>query len=295
MQLNPDWIEHRNRLRELKLDFSLDKDKVEVPWIRMIKDEYNTTSWHAHTDIELHYVHKGKQKIAIGTETVVVEEGNAILIGAGVRHSLDNTFHESCTRFVIMFRLNPEQGDSEIAALHHVLALDYFIVFCAKQLSPLFMDCLKEAVEHPLGFLSRIKANVIHIIVEAARNIRCSHPTDYQVPVYQSSEGEDVEKIYQFIEKEACHKVQVKDIAQFMNMSEKQVQRVLARKMSITPRQLIRDIRLKQAKEFLQDPELSLAQIASLVGFASEQSFSRFFKTMEGLPPGKYRASQLPE
>ena len=41
----------------------------------------------------------------------------------------------------------------------------------------------------------------------------------------------------------------------------------------------------------LRDPDLSLAEIASACGFASQAHFSRAFKQATGRPPGSWRQS----
>ena len=52
-------------------------------------------------------------------------------------------------------------------------------------------------------------------------------------------------------------------------------------------------LRLKRAKELLKNPDMPINEIAQQTGFASQQSFSRFFRKMEGEPPASYRNSAL--
>ncbi|MFC3609354.1 AraC family transcriptional regulator [Stutzerimonas tarimensis] len=52
-------------------------------------------------------------------------------------------------------------------------------------------------------------------------------------------------------------------------------------------------LRCDAAIEYLGKPELSLVDIASMVGFSEPSTFHRAFKKWTGLPPGEYRTSRL--
>ena len=42
---------------------------------------------------------------------------------------------------------------------------------------------------------------------------------------------------------------------------------------------------------YLETAPLSLDEIAGLLGFSATPQFARFFKMLEGVPPGRYRAA----
>jgi two-component system response regulator YesN len=51
----------------------------------------------------------------------------------------------------------------------------------------------------------------------------------------------------------------------------------------------IATIRIREAKKLLVDPTVTMGDIAIKIGYANAVSFIRFFKKVEGVPPGKYR------
>ena len=55
------------------------------------------------------------------------------------------------------------------------------------------------------------------------------------------------------------------------------------------PHQFMNTLRLERAARLLSETELSLAEIASQVGYASEFSFSRAFKRQRGIAPSVFR------
>lgn len=59
-----------------------------------------------------------------------------------------------------------------------------------------------------------------------------------------------------------------------------------------TPADTVRRIRLQRACEELQLPRTSIEQIAVRAGYASVPAFARAFKRFNGMPPGRFRATQ---
>ncbi|MCC6876380.1 MAG: AraC family transcriptional regulator [Sandaracinaceae bacterium] len=57
---------------------------------------------------------------------------------------------------------------------------------------------------------------------------------------------------------------------------------------------LLDDARAATARAYLHDPALSLAEIAWLLGFSDQSTFSRAFKRWTGATPGAFRASPEP-
>jgi AraC-like DNA-binding protein len=53
-------------------------------------------------------------------------------------------------------------------------------------------------------------------------------------------------------------------------------------------------VRHEQAVHHLVNPQISLAEVAFLLGFAELSSFYRAFKGWTGLTPAAYRATVLP-
>lgn len=58
---------------------------------------------------------------------------------------------------------------------------------------------------------------------------------------------------------------------------------------SLTFRQLVEDVRYELAQRYLQDPMLTLVDIAYLLGFSEQSAFQRAFKRSSGVTPGQHR------
>jgi AraC family transcriptional activator of mtrCDE len=55
------------------------------------------------------------------------------------------------------------------------------------------------------------------------------------------------------------------------------------------PMEVLRELRMKQAADYVQNQELSVEEVASRVGYASRSSFIRAFRRVHGVDPSKFR------
>ena len=80
-------------------------------------------------------------------------------------------------------------------------------------------------------------------------------------------------------------------IAEQLHMSQRTLQRKLAQE-NTTYQDILNDIRQGLALDYLQQPELSITDIAYLLGFTEPSAFFRAFKKWQGMTPGQYREQQ---
>lgn len=79
-------------------------------------------------------------------------------------------------------------------------------------------------------------------------------------------------------------------LAETCKISEIYFRKLFVRKFGISPKQYILDIRLKKAKQLLENHAMTVTQIAEQCGFTSVYHFCRFFKQNTGTTPGKFRS-----
>lgn len=81
-------------------------------------------------------------------------------------------------------------------------------------------------------------------------------------------------------------------LASAMKLSSRSLQRQLQAEQ-LSYQQLLEQVRQQLALEYIQQPQLSLTDIAFLLGFAEQSSFQRAFKRWTGDSPGRYRKAQM--
>ncbi|RYL29708.1 helix-turn-helix transcriptional regulator [Acinetobacter piscicola] len=85
---------------------------------------------------------------------------------------------------------------------------------------------------------------------------------------------------------------QIESIAAQLHMSVRQLQRYLKQKHT-TYQERVQEIRQLLAMQYLQDPHLSLHEIAILLSYSEQSAFQRAFKLWSGLTPRQWRKNHL--
>lgn len=84
--------------------------------------------------------------------------------------------------------------------------------------------------------------------------------------------------------------LRVEQLCARFDLSERALQRLLSRRIGLSPKWLIRRRRLHEAADRLRDERPSLAEIAADLGYADQPHFTRDFRTATGLTPGEFAA-----
>lgn len=87
----------------------------------------------------------------------------------------------------------------------------------------------------------------------------------------------------------------VSQVATEFAISERSLQRILARRVGLRPKWLIQRRRLHEAAERLRaHEELDLARVATELGYADQAHFSRDWRSVTGTTPGRFAAEPRP-
>ena len=81
-------------------------------------------------------------------------------------------------------------------------------------------------------------------------------------------------------------------VAREMGLSERTLHRRLKNKNRVY-RDVLKEIRKSMSVNYLSDPKLTLSEIALLLGYSEQSTFSRAFKHWYGMPPLKYQKIYL--
>ena len=79
-------------------------------------------------------------------------------------------------------------------------------------------------------------------------------------------------------------------VAKELPISPKRLSRILNQQVGISFRQLLRDMRIEEAKRILTSRQFSVKEVAAQVGFSDSHYFSRSFRESTGLKAGEYQA-----
>lgn len=96
-------------------------------------------------------------------------------------------------------------------------------------------------------------------------------------------------EIQEYIEGNYNNTITVNELAQYANMSVRNFSRVFQKAYGLSPSAYVIRLRINHAFELLQDPWLSISEVAWACGFQDSNYFTRQFKAVSGCSPREYR------
>lgn len=276
MEINNEIIRAVNNVR-LK-----NTDSFIIHWFKVvsIKDGKTavTRKEHHHNFIEIHFFLNGYCKYRIDGETITVAKDQFLLIPELENHTVVD-ISDDFTKLAVGFELTAKGADCVCKYIYSDFTdeVNAFVDYTAKHaMSPdAFSDELirNKAFETLLDILYR----------DAKRPKRAEEPTAY---------GDlRLIKAKDFIADNITAPLRCEDVAGYCYLSQKQLNRIFLKEEGMTVVGYIHSVRMKTAKELLEDTDMSLRQISERAGFCNEYYFSRFFKEHIGMTPNEYRLS----
>lgn len=98
-----------------------------------------------------------------------------------------------------------------------------------------------------------------------------------------------IKKAIQIMLHDTQQRVQIRELAQQVNLSPGRFSKLFKVETCLTPKQFVRYWRLRQARELLDQSFLKVNEVAATVGFRHLSSFTREFKNLYGYPPSVSR------
>lgn len=85
----------------------------------------------------------------------------------------------------------------------------------------------------------------------------------------------------------------LEDVAQALHINKYYISHLFGEKLGMGFGDYVRSLRITQACRLLEQPEISITEVAYGVGFSSTRTFNRTFIKYVGMTPREYRKSQL--
>ena len=96
-------------------------------------------------------------------------------------------------------------------------------------------------------------------------------------------------KTIAYIKENYMEKITLEDIAKNVYISKSYLSRLFKDEVHCSITSYIHKIRIDRSKALLEDDTLSLADVSILAGFEDQSYFTKIFKSITGVSPGKYR------
>ncbi|MDR6879213.1 AraC family transcriptional regulator [Bacillus sp. 3255] len=260
--------------------------------------------FHHHSEFEIHYIPSGKGKVILDGVTYPLQEGMLYVTAPGVSHRQEADEQEKMDELCLHvdFVKLDEAGDAENGATGWGEAWELQEAdACIRQLSelphvPAFdrqeaMKCFLVAYEawrdNPLGQYTLIKQSIIQMLLRTIG----AYKADRHGPNLPARDMKSYryQLAVQFIEDNFRRPLTLEGVAERLQISSRQLQRIFKEQANISFSEYLEQVRLKHVCTELLQTSLTLEKIAEKNGFASSNYLHYVFKKAHGVTPNRYR------
>jgi len=101
-----------------------------------------------------------------------------------------------------------------------------------------------------------------------------------------------IDKIKKYVKDNFANNMSITDLGDYFNITPSYISRVFKEKTGEKLIDYITGVRMKKAKELLlNEPNISIKEVAERVGYSSEKHFSKIFRKRYNCLPSKYVSS----
>lgn len=260
--------------------------------------------WHWHKEMELIYILDGCGEFRISEDSFKIHEGEVLLINSQVMHSFCVApGDETCTYIDIVFRpdflISPSQPTLYTKYIYPVIQnqnLRSFVLTKADIKKAELSYCIPEIFEINMkeqsGYELRTRELLMKIwlyILEETKDI--SFQTSNAQYSKISQDERRTKEALQYIENHYTESITLDDIANSIHLSRSECCRCIKRCMNMTPFEYLLQFRIQKAAQLLSNNKkpLSIAELASAVGFNSCSYFNKLFRKYMGCSPSQYK------
>mgnify|MGYP003898571059 CR=1 FL=1 len=149
-------------------------------------------------------------------------------------------------------------------------------------------DCLSSMITGARQDTSSVLLLLGHLYIFLSiliQNNRENSPDDTK---YMNQE-KYVKKVIEFISKNYSEKISIAEIARSIGLDRSYLYVIFKKLMKMSPQEFLINYRIERAVNLLNNPDLTIGDIARSVGYEDRLQFSKIFKKIKGVSPNKFR------
>lgn len=250
-------------------------------------------SWHWHEEFEIIYIVKGTMKLQLLTETFSVNAGEIAVINANKLHAASGDPYCKLQSFVFSPLLITGTVNSAFASKYimPLVSCSHFscIILNSKE-HPVtnWFSAAFEALKNDIfGYEFIIREQLSHIMLSVYSEVK---PDLNKKHIQQDVTSLRTAKILSYIEEHYSESISLCDIAESVNISEREVLRCFKKLTGESPIQYLLKYRLIQSASMLKEyPVKNISFVAKECGFDSPAYYAKKFKEFYLCTPREYR------
>lgn len=248
---------------------------------------------HWHTALEVIVPVESWYDIYIGEDYYHATPGDIMLIPPGELHSLKAP--ESGNRFVFMFDISFFSRLNGFASIQSILAHPILLTRATypnvyDDIYEILVQMRNEYFTHNDFAELTIFSLLLNLFVKLGTNHIDKIDLFSNIRVYKQKEYvQKFNSVMDYIDSHYMEDLNLDDIAGSIGFSKYHFSRLFKQYTNYTFCAYLCHRRIKVAEELLEQPDLSITEVALQSGFPSISTFNRLFKQQKGCTPSEYR------
>jgi YesN/AraC family two-component response regulator len=287
-----------------KCEFSIGNVNIEIVMQGGFSEKGRATStyMHCHPNLEVHYIVEGKYNFRCEDRDVTLFKDNLVVVPPKLYHAFSST---SDNRKILSFeiRLRKRKKGSDLYQKYDELISSIAGAKIFSERIPEFLS-ISESMGIIVGDEEICKINSyftlafikICDLLKSDTSVGEVNNTSRTACISPSDDDLTVIRIFEIINKKYREALTLGEVAKSVNLSERQVQRILLVRMGEGFHDILTKNRINASKEIIaKDTKKSknLGEIATECGYSNYVSFWSHFKRLTGQTPEQYRAEHL--
>lgn len=237
---------------------------------------------HTHTHMELFFIVGGKGQFFIGDQIHPVDVNNLVIINPNILHT-EVSLNAQPLEYIVLgiegiALANGDTSNSQFNILDHYESVE---------ISGCLRNILREMEQKNPGYEDVCQAYMEILIIRLMRTTALAVPTEPQA----FTTNRQCAAVRQYIDLHFKEALTLDHLAEEGHMNKYYLSHAFKREYGVSPINYLISRRIEESKYLLAETDLSMSQIAQLLGFSSLSYFSQVFRRTLGLTPMEYRQS----
>ena len=237
---------------------------------------------HTHSHTELFFIVSGKGQFLIQDQSFPVEVNDLVIINPNVPHTEDSLNAQPLEYIVLgvdgIELATSENSNGQFCILDH---------FESVEISGCLRNILREMEQKNTGYEDICQAYMEILVIRLMRSTALAVQTATQA----ISGNRQCAAVRQYIDLHFKEPLTLEQLAEEAHMNKYYLSHAFKREYGISPINYMISRRIDESKYLLAETDLSMSQIAQLLGFSSLSYFSQVFRRIQASTPMEYRQS----
>lgn len=265
---------------------------IREPYVHTFLKGYEMKESHSHKEVEVISVLHGTSHLIIDNQCIKISKGECIVIFPAVSHRFFMGDSRGCRIINVHFQTGDLSGLFSDTELQKSLQFLYELSTHARTyirftdtgiIADLSERIIKEYEKTDTYSQSILKLYFCNLYIHLSKVLsdNCN--------VFFKPFNKYIANALEYINDRYNTELSVEQIAGHVGLSSRHFSRIFSEYLKVSVQDYITLIRLKKAKELLENTDLSVTYIAQQVGFNTSQYFATTFKKYESMTPCEYR------